>query len=86
MSEVPSSSIPRKVIVTPVPSTTKPGYKTSEFWLSTAAMILGAITASGALAAVPENSWIHTLVGLIVVGLAALGYTSGRTKVKALEL
>lgn len=62
----------------------KPGYKTTEFWLSLAAMIVGAIMASGLLekTASPIDNQI---VGIIVSVLAALGYTVGRGFVKAAD-
>jgi len=42
---------------------TKPGYKTTEFWLSLLATLLGFLLASGVMDAVPEESWIAKLVG-----------------------
>jgi len=60
----------------------KPGYKTTEFWLSLAATLLGFLMASGLLDAVPAESWINKLVGGIVTVLAALGYSASRAKVK----
>ena len=62
---------------------TKPGYKTTEFWLSLLATALGFVLASGALDAAGEDSWIAKLVGGAVAALAALGYTAGRAKVKS---
>jgi hypothetical protein len=49
----------------------KPGYKTTEFWLTTAASVLGAVTASGVI---PSDSPFAQIVGLIVSLLATMGY------------
>jgi len=63
----------------------KPGYKTTEFWLSTVATIVGIVMMSGALDTVPADSWISKVVGGIVAVLAALGYSAARAKTKAAE-
>jgi len=60
----------------------KPGYKTTEFWLSAAATIVGLVVTSGVLPEQPDNVWVR-LVGGVVAVLAALGYTAARAKVKA---
>ena len=60
--------------------TTKPGYKTTEFWLTTAAAVLGMLFASGALGDGGKDMQIASLVASI---LATLGYTVSRTKAKA---
>jgi hypothetical protein len=57
----------------------KPGYKTTEFWLSTAAVVLGVVVASGI---VPSGGAWDQAVGLIVAALAALGYTGSRVSLK----
>jgi len=62
---------------------TKPGYKTTEFWLSLCATLLGFLLASGAMDAAPADSWIAKLVGGVVAVLATLGYSASRAKVKA---
>jgi len=62
---------------------TKPGYKTTEFWLSLLATLLGFLLASGVMDAVPEESWIAKLVGGLVAVLATLGYSASRAKVKS---
>jgi|DEB0MinimDraft_10_1074344.scaffolds.fasta_scaffold08248_6 hypothetical protein len=61
------------------PSDPKPGYKTTEFWLSTAACLVGAVVASGV---VPAESAGERILGLIVSVLAALGYTGSRLALK----
>jgi len=60
--------------------TPKPGYKTTEFWLSLVAMALGAVMASGVIA--PETTW-ERVIGLVIAGLTSLGYTGARLKLKA---
>ena len=61
---------------------TKPGYKTTEFWLSLLATLLGFVLASGAMDGVSQESWVAKLVGGAVAVLASLGYTASRAKVK----
>lgn len=55
----------------------KPGYKTTEFWLSLIAVVLAAI-----LPLVGDYQPVAQLVGLGLSVLAALGYTTARTSVK----
>ncbi len=62
---------------------TRPGYKTTEFWLSLLATLIGFLMASGALDSVSEDSWIAKLIGGAVAVLAALGYNASRAKVKS---
>ena len=57
----------------------KPGYKTTEFWLSLLGAALGAIMASGAF---DEDSKVIQLVGTGLFLLTTMGYTVGRIKVK----
>ena len=57
----------------------KPGYKTTEFWLSTVAMLVGAALASGAIG---EGSQAEKIVGFIASALASLGYTVSRGMAK----
>lgn len=57
----------------------KPGYKTTEFWLSTVATIIGLVLASGS---VPEAGIVGQVLGGVAGILAQLGYTSSRTKAK----
>lgn len=69
--------------VTPVeevaPPATRPGYKTTEFWLSVAACALGAFLASGSL---PQENLAMQIAGVVLSGLTALGYTVSRFMVK----
>ena len=56
----------------------KPGYLTSEFWLSGAASVVGLYFAAGA----PTGTWVDKAVGLAAVVLSALGYTVSRGMAK----
>ncbi|MAH44294.1 hypothetical protein CMI37_00590 [Candidatus Pacearchaeota archaeon] len=55
------------------------GWRTSEFWLSLAAILCGALIAGDV---VSESSTIGKAVGAVISVLAALGYTASRTAVK----
>lgn len=57
----------------------KPGYKTTEFWLSTVAALAGILYASGAVH--PGGAADHWL-GLLVSALSALGYSVSRGMAK----
>ena len=57
----------------------KPGYKTTEFWISLAAVIIGSVVASGI---VPADSVWERIIGLVGSALAALGYTGARLSIK----
>lgn len=61
------------------PSVTKPGYKTTEFWLSLAATLIGLVAASGII---PETGPWTQIIGLITSTLGALGYTAARASTK----
>jgi hypothetical protein len=60
----------------------KPGYKTTEFWLSLLVVVLGAVMASGAL---PEGSVVGQIIGGIMAILGQLGYTAARAKSKTTD-
>lgn len=64
-----------------VTPTTKPGYKTTEFWLATVATLCGLAFASGALA--DETSLVFKIVSLVASVLTSLGYAVVRSKAKA---
>ena len=53
----------------------KPGKYTTEFWLAAAATIFGAIQAAGLFGSDEIESKV---VGVIVAGLASLGYSLSR--------
>lgn len=61
----------------------KPGYTTTEFWLSLLATLVGAVMASGAIPA--EGVWTQ-VVGFVSMTLASLGYTGGRAFNKSSEM
>lgn len=56
----------------------RPGWKTSEFWLSLAAQAVSAAMASGVLTSSPAVQ----AVGLAGAILTAMGYTASRASVK----
>lgn len=60
----------------------KTGYKTTEFWLSLLAMLLGTLMSSGLLAA---GGLAAQIIGGAMGLLGALGYTASRTSVKNKE-
>lgn len=60
----------------------KPAFRTTEFWLATAAMLFSALFASGVIT---SGGKFETVAGLIASVLTALGYTVARTKAKAIE-
>jgi len=57
----------------------KPGFKTTEFWLSFAAVMVGAVQASGIIPS--EGAW-NQVLGLVVSALVAMGYTGARIAIK----
>ena len=57
----------------------KPGYKSTEFWLTFVALLIGALLSSGV---VQESTSVHQMVVFVASALAAMGYTAGRTFVK----
>ena len=59
----------------------KPGYQSTEFWLSLAATLLGALMASGAISS--ASPWAK-IVGVAASLFASMGYTVGRTWLKGL--
>ena len=64
----------------PEKKTAKPGFKTSEFWLSAAASVVGLVMASGVI---ESGSQWDKIVGLAVAALASMGYSASRARVKA---
>lgn len=57
----------------------KAGYKSTEFWMSMAAVVVGAIASTGL---VEDNEFAAKIVGLITATLVALGYTGSRLTLK----
>lgn len=71
-------------IVPVVPPPPKPGYKTTEFWLTVAAQVIGTIVASGLLTETPGiPKAIVQIVGIASVVLASMGYSYSRGQVKS---
>tara|TARA_R100001443_G_scaffold87312_1_gene93841 strand:+ start:412 stop:609 length:198 start_codon:yes stop_codon:yes gene_type:complete len=60
----------------------KPGYKTTEFWLSIAATALGAVVAADVIPS--EGVWAQA-VAIAASALVALGYTGARMTLKKQE-
>ena len=65
--------------MTTTPTTTKPGFKTTEFWLSLAAVVLGGLMAAGVFKMEGSTAQV---VGIIESALVALGYTGARLTLK----
>jgi hypothetical protein len=57
----------------------KPGYRTSEFWISIAVYLLGALAASGVLA---DDHIAMKVAGLALAALTSMGYSAARAKTK----
>lgn len=57
----------------------KAGWQTSEFWMSLAAVALGALQASGAFG---DTSWEAKMLGWGASILGTMGYTVSRTWLK----
>jgi hypothetical protein len=60
----------------------KPGYNTTEFYLSLIVVVLGAVTTAGLF---PETHWVVRVAGMVLAALASIGYTAARAKVKAAQ-
>lgn len=54
---------------------TKPGYKTTEFWLTVVVFALSFLATSGLFS---DSSQTAKIVGVILDTLAAMGYSSSR--------
>ncbi|MFZ4398202.1 MAG: hypothetical protein ACOYOU_21515 [Kiritimatiellia bacterium] len=57
----------------------KPGYKTTEFWMTAGATFVGLAIASGI---VPETGVWPKVVGLVVAAFTSMGYTVSRGMAK----
>jgi hypothetical protein len=70
----------------PTPSTptttpaTKPGWKTTEFWLGTILKLFGMAVGAGYIA--PDSPTVVKVAGFAITALSYLGYTVSRTQVK----
>ena len=58
----------------------KPGYKTTEFWLTVLADLVGLALMSGLIA---DTGTVGRIVGGAVAVLATLGYSAARAKTKS---
>lgn len=63
-------------------TTTKPGYKTTEFWLTAVATLGGIIMSSGAVA---DTGLVGRLIGAVLALLTTMGYTYHRSQLKSGE-
>lgn len=61
---------------------TKPGFKTTEFWLSAGATALSYLLASGATDGLDDSNILMRGIGMATTVLVALGYTVSRSLVK----
>tara|TARA_Y100001938_G_scaffold106979_1_gene146099 strand:+ start:9493 stop:9729 length:237 start_codon:yes stop_codon:yes gene_type:complete len=57
------------------------GVKTTEFWLSLLAVLTGFVVSSGLADPDGVGTW-DKVIGVVATLLAAMGYTTARTKVK----
>ena len=76
--------MPKTKISVPVVDETvkKPGYKSTEFYMSMLAVVVGAIASSGIL---EGSDGLTKVVGLVMAALVALGYTGSRLTLKKLD-
>ena len=76
--------MPDTQLVVPVVSEAvkKPGYKSTEFYMSMLAVVIGAVASSGIL---EGSDGLTKVVGLIMAALVALGYTGSRLTLKKLD-
>lgn len=56
----------------------KPGFKTTEFWITIAVSVFGALLAAGAFG----HGYYSQIIGGILTGLSSLGYGAFRSWVK----
>ncbi len=59
--------------------TAKPGYKTTEFWLTVASQIVGVLLVSGVVA---EDSPWSKVIGMAAMALSGMGYSVSRGAAK----
>ena len=56
-----------------------PGWKTTEFWLTLAAVVVSYLVSTELG---DESTWWGKVIAIVATVLAALGYTAGRAAVK----
>ena len=61
----------------------KPGYKTSEFWLASAASLIGLLLASDVI---PADGQAMKMIGLASMFLSSMGYSVSRGLAKKGEV
>lgn len=67
----------------PASSAVKPAFRSTEFWLATAATVIGIVLASGILSPDdPTQAKLLQVLGLVASILASLGYGAMRTSAK----
>ena len=76
--------MPDTKLIVPVVNETvkKPGYKSTEFYMSMLAVVIGAVASSGIL---EGSDGLTKVVGLVMAALVALGYTGSRLTLKKLD-
>lgn len=80
MSDPTPTTGPTMPVAMQAPPPPTPGYKTSEFWLTMLAMLVGMALTAGFF---PDTSPIMRGLSALGTLLASLGYTYGRSTVKA---
>lgn len=82
MTDQETATVRAADTTTTVTTTTdiKPGWQTTEFWLSTAAKLLGILFAAGIIG---DGTLAARIAGLAAMVLTALGYSVSRALVKA---
>lgn len=78
----PGVAVKLETIVVEESAKKKPGYKSTEFYMSMLAVAVGAIASSGIL---DGSDGLTKVVGLIMTALVALGYTGSRLTIKKLD-
>ena len=63
-------------------TTVKPGYKTTEFWMTVFAQLAGIVLASGA---VSDGGMVDKIMGMCVAVLSQMGYQVSRGLAKGRE-
>jgi len=66
-------------MATAIPEPTKPGYRTTEFWLTAVTVLIGLAYGTGLI---HNGGTVDHVIGLGVAVLAKLGYTVSRTLAK----
>lgn len=58
----------------------KPGYRSSEFWITAVTVLVGLLLASGAF---PDDGSMARALAFVASALASMGYSWSRARVKA---